>query len=234
MLNVDKIDVFYGSYQALWGVSLTIKDRELTVLVGPNGAGKTTTINAITGFVPISSGTVEYKDEHIENLRPDLIVGKGIVQIPEGRMLFPRMTVQDNLKLGAYLPHARNKMEDTLEHVYQVFPVLKERNDQLVGTMSGGERQMVAVGRGMMSRPEVFLFDEPSLGLAPMLVEKIFEVIEHLLSEDFTIFLVEQHVVHALQRAHNAYVIEGGRIVMEGEGEELLKSEYVKKSYLGI
>lgn len=233
MLKVEHIDVFYGEFQALSEVSLEIDNGIATVLVGANGAGKTTTNNAISGFVPIKSGSITLDGNRIDGLKPFQIVGKGIVQIPEGRSLFNRMTVLDNLKMGAFLPHAREKIDDTLEYVYQMFPTLKERSNQLVGTMSGGEAQMVAIGRGMMSNPKIFIFDEPSIGLAPMMVTKTFEVIQKLLDDHFTIFLVEQHVTHALNMAKKAYVIEAGKIVMEGEGKELLKDEHVKKAYLG-
>ena len=234
MLKISNLDVFYGNIQALWKVSLEVNEGELVVVIGANGAGKTTLLRAISGLVHVASGTIEFLGERIDGLPPYKIVSKGIVQVPEGRKLFPFMTVQENLELGAYTPEARKEKDETLKLVYEIFPVLKERKNQRAGTLSGGEQQMLAMGRALMSKPKLFLLDEPSLGLAPIVVEKVFDVVKELNRRGMTILLVEQNVERALEIAHRGYVLEVGRIVLKGRSDELIKNEQVRKAYLGI
>jgi len=234
MLEVDKINVFYGDLQALWDVSFEVHEGEKVVIVGANGAGKTTTLRTISGLLRPRSGEIRFLGQRIDRLPPHKIVELGIAHVPEGRRLFPRMTVLENLEMGAYIKRAREKFEDTLEWVFSIFPRLKERKDQIAGTMSGGERQMLAIARGLMSRPKLLMLDEPSLGLAPKLVLKVFEVIQRISDEGVTILLVEQNVRHALELADRGYVLETGRITLSGAGEELLENEHVKKAYLGM
>jgi len=234
MLKVDKINVFYGDLQALWDVSFEVNEGEKVVIVGANGAGKTTTLRTISGLLRPRSGSIEFLGKRIDKLPPHEIVELGIAHVPEGRRLFPRMTVLENLEMGAYTKRAREKFDDTLEWVFSIFPRLRERKKQIAGTMSGGERQMLAIARGLMSKPKLLMLDEPSLGLAPKLVVKTFEVIERINEEGVTILLVEQNVRHALELADRGYVLETGRITLSGTGEELLKNDYVKKAYLGM
>jgi branched-chain amino acid transport system ATP-binding protein len=234
MLEVSNIDAFYGKIQVLWGVSLKIDEGEIVALVGANGAGKTTLLNTISGLLCPASGSVEFLGKRIVGLSPHSIVELGISHIPEGRRLFTDMSVRENLEMGAYPYHAWKRKEETFKHVYQIFPILKERGGQLARTLSGGERQMVAMGRGLMSRPKLCIFDEPSYGLAPIVVAEVFQVIKSLREQGITILLIEQNVRHALEIADRAYVLENGRVVLEGACEELLQSDYVRKAYLGI
>ena len=234
LLKVSNIDVFYGDLQALWGVSFEVHEGEKVVIVGANGAGKTTTLKTISGLLRPRSGTIEFKGQRIDKLPPHKIVELGIAHVPEGRRIFPKMTVLENLEMGAYIKRAREKFDDTLEWVFSIFPRLKERKNQIAGTMSGGERQMLAIARGLMSRPDLLMLDEPSLGLAPKLVMKTFEVIKRIGEEGVTILLVEQNVKHALELADRGYVLETGRITLSGTSEELLSNDYVKKAYLGM
>jgi branched-chain amino acid transport system ATP-binding protein len=234
LIEVDKINVSYGRVQVLWRLSFKVEKRGITALIGPNGAGKTTTVLTIAGLLHPTSGAIRFLGKRIDRWPPYRVVDSGIALIPERRELFPRMTVLENLLLGAYTKRAREKLDDTLEWVYQVFPILKEREKQLAGTLSGGEQQMLAIGRGLMSRPSTLMLDEPSLGLAPMLVLKIFNVIQGLRDEGLTILLVEQNVYHALRMAEKGYILERGKVVLEGGGRELLENEYVKKAYLGV
>ncbi|HDJ25787.1 MAG TPA: ABC transporter ATP-binding protein [Candidatus Bathyarchaeota archaeon] len=234
LLKVNNIDVFYGDLQALWGVSFEVHEGEKVVIVGANGAGKTTTLKTISGLLRPRSGTIEFKGQRIDKLPPHKIVELGIAHVPEGRRIFPKMTVLENLEMGAYIKRAREKFDDTLEWVFSIFPRLKERKNQIAGTMSGGERQMLAIARGLMSRPDLLMLDEPSLGLAPKLVMKTFEVIKRIGEEGVTILLVEQNVKHALELADRGYVLETGRITLSGTSEELLSNDYVKKAYLGM
>lgn len=234
MLEVSNLDVFYGKSQALRDVSLRVSEKEIVALVGANGAGKTTLLNTISGLVRPASGSVEFLGKGIDRLAPYKIMNLGICQIPEGRKLFSDMTVGDNLEMGAYSSAAWKRRKETLERVYQVFPVLKERQKQSAKKLSGGERQMVAIGRGLMSNPRLCMFDEPSYGLAPKLFSEVLEVIKHLREQGITIFLVEQNVRQTLETADRAYVIENGRIVLEGKGRDLLQNELVKKAYLGL
>jgi branched-chain amino acid transport system ATP-binding protein len=234
MLEVKNIDTFYGKAQALWDVSLKIDEAEIVALVGANGAGKTTLLNTISGLLCPASGSVEFLGQRIDGLTPHAIVALGISHIPEGRKLFPDMTVRENLEMGAYSSHAWKRKEETIEQVYQIFSVLKERSGQLARTLSGGEQQMLAMGRGLMSKPKLCMFDEPSYGLAPRLLGEVFEVIKSLREQGITILLIEQNVPRTLEITDRAYVLENGRIVLEGTGDKLLKDDYVRKAYLGI
>ncbi len=234
MLSVEGVDAFYGDLQALWGVSFEVKEGEIVTIVGPNGAGKTTTMRVITGLLKPRRGKVVFKGEEVTGLPPNKIAERGISLIPEGSRVFPYMTVYENLKIGAYTKRAREHFNESLEWVFTIFPVLKERLNQKANTMSGGERQMLAIGRALMTRPDILLMDEPSLGLAPKLVMRTFDIVKRLNREGLTILLVEQNTRFALKLSHRGYVMETGKIVLSGTGEELLNNEYVKKSYLGI
>ena len=234
MLEVSNLDVFYGKSQALRDVSLKVNEKEIVALVGANGAGKTTLLNTISGLVRPASGSVEFLGKRIDRLAPHRIMNLGICQIPEGRKLFSDMTVGDNLEMGAYSSAAWKRRKETLERVYQVFPVLKERRKQSAKKLSGGERQMVAIGRGLMSSPRLCMFDEPSYGLAPKLFLEVLEAVKRLREQGITILLVEQNVRSTLQVADRAYVLENGRIVLEGKGKDLLQNEQVKAAYLGL
>jgi len=234
MLEVSNLDVFYGKSQALRGVSLRVNEGEIVALVGANGAGKTTLLNTISGLLHPASGSVEFLGKRIDRLAPHKIMKLGISQIPEGRKLFTDMTVRENLEMGAYTSEAWKRRKETLEQVYQVFPVLKERERQSAKKLSGGEGQMVAIGRGLMSSPRLCMFDEPSYGLAPNLLSEVLGVIKHLREQGITVFLVEQNVRHTLETADRAYVLENGHIVLEGKGKDLLQDDMVKKAYLGL
>ncbi|MBS7641003.1 MAG: ABC transporter ATP-binding protein [Candidatus Bathyarchaeia archaeon] len=234
MLNVESINVFYGGAQALYNVSLQVSKGEIVALVGSNGAGKTTTLKTIAGLLRPSSGNIYFLNKRITNLPPNIISEKGISLVPEGRRLFPFLTVQENLEVGAYKGEARKKLKDSLELVYQLFPRLKERRNQMAYTLSGGEQQMLAIGRALMSRPKLLMLDEPSLGLAPVVYRKIFDTLKEINIQGITILLVEQNVHMALKLANRAYVMENGRIVMEGESEKLFVDENLRKAYLGI
>ncbi|HDI42597.1 MAG TPA: ABC transporter ATP-binding protein [Candidatus Bathyarchaeota archaeon] len=233
MLRVEGLEASYGRIQVLWGVSLRARRGELTALIGPNGAGKTTTLLAIMGAVRERSGLVEFMGRRVERLPTHRIVELGLCLVPEGRDVFPNMTVEENLLLGAYTKRARRKLHDSLDWVYQLFPLLKERRGQMAGTLSGGEQQMLAMARGIMARPKMLMLDEPSLGLAPKMVLKVFEVLEELRDEGLSMLLVEQNVYHALELASRGYVLERGRIVLEGSGDELLENGYIRGAYLG-
>jgi len=234
VLEVSNLNVFYGKSQALRDVSMRVGEKEIVALVGANGAGKTTLLNTISGLLRPASGSVEFLGERIDGLAPHKIMKLGVCQIPEGRKLFREMTVGENLEMGAYSSAAGRSKEETLEQVYQVFPVLKERRKQPAKKLSGGEGQMVAIGRGLMSNPRLCMFDEPSYGLAPKLFSEVLEVIRRLREQGITIFLVEQNVRQTLETADRAYVLENGRIVLEGTGKELLEDERVKTAYLGV
>ena len=234
MLEVSNLDVFYGKSQALRDVSLRVNEGEIVALVGANGAGKTTLLNTISGLLHPASGHVEFLGKKINRLAPHNIVQLGISHIPEGRKLFTDMTVRENLELGAYTSAAWKRRKETLEQVYQLFPVLKERQKQSAKKLSGGEGQMLAIGRGLMSSPRLCMFDEPSYGLAPKLFSEVLEVIKRLREQGITILLIEQNVRRTLETADRAYVLENGQIVLEGNGKDLLKEERVKKAYLGL
>ena len=234
MLEVNKINTFYGRIQALWGVSFKINEGEIVALVGANGAGKTTLLNTIFGLLRPASGTVEFLGRRIDGLVPYNIGALGISYVPEGGKLFSEMTVRENLEMGAYIYKAWKQKEETVNQVYEIFPILKERQGQLAGTLSGGERQMLAIGRGLMSRPKLCIFDEPSYGLAPLLVAEIFRIIEGLRDQGIAILVIEQNVHQTLEMADRAYLLENGRVVLEGAGEKFLNNKHVKKAYLGL
>lgn len=234
MLVVKNIDTFYGKIQALWDVSFEVHEGEIVALVGGNGAGKTTLLSTISGIIHPTSGSVRFLGNRMDGKEPAFIVEQGISQVPEGGRLFPDMSVRENLEMGAYPSHAWKHKEETMRQAYQIFPILKERENQIVITLSGGEKQMVAIGRGLMSRPKLCILDEPSYGLAPLLVLEIFRVIKSLREQGITILVVEQNVKQSLEMADRAYVLENGRIVLEGKGGDLLKNDYVRKVYLGL
>ncbi|TDC80551.1 ABC transporter ATP-binding protein [Micromonospora sp. KC606] len=234
LLEIDDVSLLYGRIQALHGISLTVAEGEIVALIGANGAGKSTTMRAISGIRPVASGRVRFDGEDITKLRADLRVRRGLCQAPEGRGIFPGMTVLENLGMGAYTRRDRAGIAQDLDRVLELFPRLAERRKQHGGTLSGGEQQMLAVGRALMSRPKLLLLDEPSMGLAPMLIQQIFSIITEINQQGTTILLVEQNAQQALARAHRAYVLETGRIVKSGTGAELLHDPSVKEAYLGV
>ena len=234
MLKVNGINVFYEDLQVLWDVSFEVKEKEILVLVGANGAGKSTTLKTISSLLTPKTGTIEFNGIRLDLLPPNKIIEHGIVHVPEGRRLFPEMSVEENLIMGSLYGEAKTKRNNTIEYVYSLFPRLQERRKQLSGTLSGGEQQMLAVGRGLMSRPKLMMFDEPSLGLAPILVQDIFDLIKKINQEGVTILLVEQNVTQTLAMCDRAYVLENGRNVLQGTGQELMANDHVKEVYLGI
>jgi branched-chain amino acid transport system ATP-binding protein len=234
MLKVKGLNVGYGDLQVLWDVNFEVKEGEIVVLVGANGAGKSTTIKTISALVNPISGSIEFEGTRLDQLQPYHIIEHGIVHVPEGRRLFPTMNVEENLLMGAIKGEARQKRAETIAEVYDIFPRLRERRKQMAGTMSGGEQQMLAVGRGLMSLPKFMMFDEPSLGLAPILVQEIFNIVKTINERNVTILLVEQNVNQTLALCDRAYALENGRIVMQGTGEELLKDQKFKECFLGI
>ena len=234
MLKLEGIDAFYGDLQALADVSLEVRDGEIVALVGANAAGKSTTLRVISGLVTPRRGRVLLDDADLAGVPAHQRVDRGIVQVPEGRRLFPFMTVAENLLLGAHAQRARTERERTLAHVYQLFPVLGERRTQLAGSLSGGEQQMCAMGRALMARPQILMLDEPTLGLAPVLVARIFETVRTINRQGVTVLLVEQNVRQALTLAHRAFVLESGRLVLEGQARELLGDDRLKRAYLGL
>ena len=234
ILEVKDINVSYGNMQVLWDINLKIEQGKIVALLGANGAGKTTLLNAITGMLKATSGEVLFKGERIDNLSADKIILKGISYLPEGGRLFPDMTIKENLEMGAYPSKLWSKRKPDLERMYKLFPILGERKNQLSRTMSGGERQMLAMGRALMSNPTLCLFDELSYGLSPKMAQEVFKIVKQLHAEGITVFLVEQNVHQTLEIADYAYVIENGRIVKEGEGRALLNDDYVRQAYLGI
>ncbi len=233
LLTVTDLKVSYGGIEALKGVSFRVEKGQIVTLIGANGAGKSTIIRAISGLVPIKSGAINFDGRDISSLDTASIVGQGIVMVPEGRKVFPNLTVLENLKIGAYLRTNPKEVEASIEYVYQRFPKLKERHWQLAGTLSGGEQQMLAVGRALMARPKLLMMDEPSLGLAPLVIKEIFAIIHRLQEEGITILLIEQNANAALRASQYAYVLETGRIVMEGPGIELLHDPQIRDAYLG-
>jgi branched-chain amino acid transport system ATP-binding protein len=235
MLKVNNVDVSYGDVQVLKGISLDVKDKELVAVIGANGAGKTTLIKTISGLLKPRKGTIFFDDKQISGIPAHKVVAQGIVQVPEGRLLFPDMTVKENLEMGGYLLQNSQSVAGNLDTVFDLFPVLRERAKQLAGTMSGGEQQMVAVGRALMSSPKVIMFDEPSLGLAPKVVQSIFEMIVKINKEmGITVLLVEQNVKHSCQISDRAFVIENGEVVLSGNACDMLENEHVRKAYLGL
>ena len=234
LLELKGVDAFYARIQALHGVSLTVDRGEIVALIGSNGAGKTTTLRTISGLMHPAAGSITFDGRDISSTPPHRVVELGICQAPEGRRLFQRLTVQDNLEMGAYSRRDRGGIRDSLEKVFTLFPRVKERRNQLAGTLSGGEQQMVAISRALMANPRVLMLDEPSLGLAPIVVDTIFGIINEINGSGVPILLVEQNAVKALDVAHRAYVLETGNIVKTGPGKELAQSEDVQKAYLGI
>ena len=234
MLTLEGVDAFYGDLQALHGVSLEVRAGELMALVGANAAGKTTTLRVISGTLPARAGRVLFEGQDLAGMPAHLRVAQGIVQVPEGRRLFPFMTVHENLLLGAHAPQARAQQDASLDYVLRLFPVLKDRATQLAGSLSGGEQQMCAIGRALMARPRLLMLDEPTLGIAPVLVQRIFETVAAINRDGVTILLVEQNVRRALALAHRAVALENGRVVLAGPARELLVDERLKKAYLGL
>lgn len=232
MLEISNLNVAYGDAQALWDVSLTVNDNEIVTVVGPNGAGKTTLVNTLAGIVPLRSGSITMDGKNLTSLKSHEICQYGIAIVPEGRRLFPQMTVLDNLDIGSYIPGARVRHAESLERVYQLFPKLKERTRQITGTLSGGEQQMVAIGRALMACPKLLLLDEPSIGLAPVVIDMIFEVLEEIRQMGVSTLLVEQHVVKALHAASRGYILEEGRIVQTGKSDELIQDKRIQQVYL--
>lgn len=233
MLRVNDLHVSYGMIEAIQGIDFEINDGEIVALIGANGAGKTTILHTISGLLKPKSGTIMLDDTDIVHVSADKIVRLGLAQVPERRRVFAEQTVEENLILGAFTRKDKNEIAQTMEKVYESFPRLKERSKQLAGTLSGGEQQMLAMGRALMAKPKIMLLDEPSMGLSPLLVKEIFNIIESINKQGTTVLLVEQNAKMALRIANRAYVLENGKIVLEGTGEELANSEQVKKAYLG-
>ncbi|MEF9972450.1 MAG: ABC transporter ATP-binding protein [Clostridia bacterium] len=233
MLEVRDLKVNFGGIEALKGISFDVEKGQIVTLIGANGAGKSTTLRAITSLVTPSTGTIKYKGEDITRMDTQKVVERGISLVPEGRRVFSNLTVSENLRIGAYMRKDKAGIELDMAHVYELFPRLKERSWQFAGTLSGGEQQMLAVGRGLMCKPEILMMDEPSLGLAPLVVKDIFDIIEKLNQDGITILLIEQNANAALRAAHYGYVMETGRITLEGSGNELLENEKVREAYLG-
>jgi len=234
MLKIDKLNFSYGDLKVLWDIDLEVKQGEIVTVVGANGAGKSTTLKNISRLEKPSSGSITFNDTDLSKLEPHQVVEQGIVQVPEGRKIFPEMSVLENLRMGSYIPSARKTREENVERVFTLFPRLREREKQLGGTMSGGEQQMLAIGRGLMANPKLLLMDEPSLGLSPLFVKNIFDIITEINRQGVTILLVEQNVYQSLRIANRAYVLETGRVVLTGPGADLLNNDHVKKAFLGM
>ncbi|HIT70017.1 MAG TPA: ABC transporter ATP-binding protein [Candidatus Aphodomonas merdavium] len=233
MLEVKNLVVSYGGIEALKGISFSVDEGQIVTLIGANGAGKSTTLRAISGIVPIKAGSISYDGREITSMDTQKIVEAGIAMVPEGRRVFANLTVLENLKIGAYLRKDNAQIQKDIDHIYKLFPRLQERSWQLAGTLSGGEQQMLAVGRALMTKPRLMMMDEPSLGLAPLVVRDIFSIIRRLSEEGITILLIEQNANAALHAAHYGYVLETGQITLSGTGEELLASKRVQEAYLG-
>ena len=233
MLTILKMRAGYGNLMVLKNISLIVEEGRIVSILGANGAGKTTLLKTISGLIHPKEGTINFLGSPIHSFTPHEIVALGIIHVPEGRQIFTSLDIEDNLKMGSYLPTAKDRREKTLKEVYEAFPVLRERRKQIAGTLSGGEQQMLAIGRGLMSRPRLLMLDEPSLGLAPLVVSNILSVIRIINQQGITILLVEQNVVHALKMSHFAYVIENGTIALSGSGEELAVNDYTKRAYFG-
>ena len=234
ILTVDRLHAGYDDIEVVKGISLCVEIGAIATIVGANGAGKTTTMRALSGIIRPRSGEVRFKGERIDGRRPHAIVQRGLVMVPEGRCLFPSLTVMENLELGSYQRYAKAHRKESLERVFAIFPRLSERSSQKAGTLSGGEQQMVAIGRALMGLPHMLLLDEPSLGLAPVIVRTMFEVVAEIAAQGTTVLLVEQNVRHALAVSSQAWVIENGEIVLSGSGEDVLKNEHTRKAYLGL
>jgi branched-chain amino acid transport system ATP-binding protein len=234
MLSVKNLNVFYGDAQALWDVSFGVPEKKLVTIIGSNGAGKSTLLKAISNLLVSRSGEIQIQRHVTTGLAAHHVAGLGVAHVPEGRQLFPMMTVVENLRIGSVLPEAKAKREETLREVFDLFPVLGDRQSQMANTLSGGEQQMLAIGRGLMLRPKLLLLDEPSLGLAPLLVSQIFEIIREINSRGITVLLVEQNVQRSLEMADEGFILENGRITMHGTGRELLVNDHIKTAYLGL
>ena len=234
MLKVENIGCYYGDFRALWDVSIEVGEGQIVALLGSNAAGKSTTLRAISGMLKCSSGRITFGGEEVTGKKPEEIVEMGIAHVPEGRRLFKTLTVKENLELGSYAHNARAHRDENLERVYSLFPILKERTSQLAGSLSGGEQQMCAIGRGLMARPRLLMIDEMSLGLSPLLVKQMFDLVRRIAESGMTILLVEQQVNHAMAVAHDAYILEKGRIVLSGKTADVVGHEHVKKAYLGM
>ncbi|WP_439579118.1 ABC transporter ATP-binding protein [Elioraea sp.] len=234
MLEVRNVSAGYGSFRALFDVSLEVKAGEAVAVIGPNGAGKTTLLRVISKLIPATSGEIRMTGTLLGPMAPDKVVELGIAHVPENRRLFPRLTVEENLRMGAYVPSARAKFRERLEFVYELFPRMRERRGQLAGTLSGGEQQMCAIGRALMSGPKLLLMDEPSAGLAPVIVQQVFRLVERIRAEGYTVLIVEQNVQQVLRVADRAYLLEVGGIRRSGSAAELLASDEIRQSYLGI
>jgi len=234
LLEINDLNGYYGDMQVLFDVSLEVQQGELVTIIGANGAGKSSLLRAVSGLMPKATGEISFSGDPILGRDTHEIVDLGIVQVPEGRQLFPFMSVADNLRLGAYSARARANLEDSLEFVFSFLPILKERRTQLAGSLSGGEQQMCAIGRGLMAKPELLMLDEPSLGLAPILVERCFDVIREIRAQGTTVLLVEQNVKHALELADRGYVLESGHLVLQGKGTDLLADDRICQAYLGM
>ena len=234
MLEVQNIDVFYGDLQVLWDVSFEVEEGEIVALVGANGSGKSTTLKAISGLLTPANGSIRFLDQRLDQIPANKIIEHGVAHVPEGRRLFPEMTVRENLIMGSLARQAKLKREETMEWVFGLFPRLREREKQMAGTLSGGEQQMLAVGRGLMALPKMIMFDEPSLGLAPILVAEIFNIIKRIKKEGVTVLITEQNTKQTLEISDRGYVLENGRVVLSDTGQELLNNEHVKQAYLGI
>lgn len=232
MLSIEKLSVAYGNLQTVWEITFYAQEKELVVLIGSNGAGKSTILKTISGLLHPLAGTIAFTGKRIDRMLPDRIVSLGITHVPEGRRLFPEMTLLENLEIGAYTKTIRKMRKESIANVFRYFPILEKMRDRLAGTLSGGEQQMLAIGRGLMSKPKLLMLDEPSLGLAPMIVVEVFDIIEKIHGEGVSILLVEQNVRHSLKLADRGYVLESGKIIMTGEGKELLGNEKIKKAYL--
>jgi len=233
MLEIRNVSGGYGLVQILWDVSFKVNEKEIVSIIGPNGAGKTTLVRTIAGLLPAMAGSIRFNGTGIENLPPYEIVKRGITLIPEGREIFPRMTVEENLQLGAYTIHDKAKVNAIKQHVYEIFPVLKKKEKALAQTLSGGEQQMLVICRSLMSNPHLLILDEPSLGLAPIVVEKVLDTLRMINEDGVTILLVEQNIRDSLNLANRAYVLEEGKIIIEGQGRELLSNDHIKEVYLG-
>jgi len=234
MLKIDKLNFSYDDLKVLWDVDLQVNEGEIVTVLGSNGAGKSTTLKNISRLVSPDSGTISFAGHDLTRLEPHAVVEMGVVQVPEGRRIFPEMSVLENLRMGSYTKSAKRERKENIERVFSLFPRLREREKQLGGTMSGGEQQMLAIARGLMANPRLLLLDEPSLGLAPLLVKDIFDIIREINRQGVTILLVEQNVYQSLRIAHRGYVLETGRVVLTGRGEDLLNNDHVKKAFLGM
>jgi branched-chain amino acid transport system ATP-binding protein len=234
MLRVSGVSAGYGSFQALFDVSLEVNAGETVAVIGPNGAGKTTLLRVVSKLIDATAGEITMEARRLNDVPSHAVIGRGIAHVPENRRLFPRLSVEENLRMGAYVPAARAKFAERLDTMFALFPRLKERRTQLAGTLSGGEQQMCAIGRALMSGPKLLLLDEPSAGLAPVVVQSIFEVVRKMSAEGYTVLIVEQNVRQVLKIAHRAYLLEIGRIKLSGRSDELLENDAIKKAYLGL